>query len=111
LYEDDGVTANYQGGAFSTTRFTCNATSGITIGIGAAQGSYAGQLTSRTYILKVNKRASDPGTVVRDGIAMSRHATKADFDAAAEGWFYDAAADVVWVKLGTPTSTATNVAF
>ena len=111
LYEDDGVTRNYMGGAFSTTRFACNAASGVTIGIGAAQGSYAGQLTSRTYILKVNRRTSDPGNVMRDGIAMSRHATRADFDAAAEGWFYDSAADIVWVKLGTSTSVAATVAF
>jgi len=111
LYEDDGVTRNYQGGSFSKTTFSCNAASGIVVSVGASTGSYAGQLTDRTYVLKINKRTADPGAVNRDGSAMAHHATRADFDAASEGWFYDATADIVWVKFRISTSTATQVTF
>jgi hypothetical protein len=112
LYEDDGVTRNYQGGAFSTTRYASNATaSGVTVSIGASSGDYAGKLADRTYILKINKQASDPGNVMRDGSALTRQASRVDFDAASEGWFYDAAADIVWAKFRISTSTATSVSY
>ena len=112
LYEDDGVTRNYMGGSFSRTRFACSvAGAGLTVAIDASAGDYAGKLAARTYILKVNKRASEPGSVMRDGGAVMRQATRVDFDAASEGWFYDAAADVVWVKFRIATNVGTSVSF
>jgi hypothetical protein len=42
---------------------------------------------------------------------MTGHGSRFAFDAASSGWFYDAAADIVWVKLRIPTSTATQVTF
>jgi hypothetical protein len=112
LYEDDGVTADYKTGAFSRTTFS-SALSGTheTITIGAARGTWNGMLTARTYLLKVNGRTADPGTITRDGVAMTRFATKPDLDAAAEGWCYDATAKIVWAKLRTPTNTASTVAW
>jgi hypothetical protein len=110
LYEDDGASLGYISGAFSRTTFTCE-TATRTFRIAASSGSYPGKLANRTYILKINQRASDPGSVSRDGAALTKHASRADFDAAAEGWFYDAAADIVWAKFNISTSAATEVMF
>jgi alpha-glucosidase len=110
LYEDDGVSLDYQGGAFSRTVFSCDDAGGnVAVSIAASTGTYAGKLAERTYILKVNKQATDPGSVVRDGSTMTRHGSRAEFDAAAEGWFYDSATDIVWVKFRISTGTATAV--
>jgi len=110
LYEDDGLSLGYQGGAFSKTTYTSAVSgSGLSFSIGASVGTYAGELAERTYILKINQRASAPGGVSRDGAAMIQHATQAAFDGASEGWFYDGAADVVWVKFRISTDSSTQV--
>jgi alpha-glucosidase (family GH31 glycosyl hydrolase) len=110
LYEDDGVTTAYFGGAFSTTTFTSDDTSGQeVVSIGAAKGSYDGMLLERTYVLKINQRVSAPCAVTRDGSDMTQFSTQDEFDAAPEGWFFDANAQIVWVKFHISTSTATSV--
>ncbi len=111
LYEDDGVTTQYAAGAFSTTRFTSNNGSGHeVVTIGAANGSYTGQLSGRTYVLKINQQTSSPASVSRDGSTMTQLSSQSAFDAASEGWFFDATAHIVWVKFTISTSTATSVA-
>jgi alpha-glucosidase (family GH31 glycosyl hydrolase) len=109
LYEDDGISNDYLTGGFSKTTLSCDDTHGVEISIAASTGTYTGKLTARTYVLKVNSRPQAPVEVLRDGAAMTEHATQADFDAASEGWFHDAAADIVWVKFRISTSTATSV--
>ncbi|MFD7561207.1 discoidin domain-containing protein, partial [Streptomyces sp. NPDC059835] len=49
--------------------------------------------------------ASAPTAVTVDGAAPTRHTSKAAYDAAATGWFFDAAdrSGVLWVKTGTKT--------
>ena len=79
--------------------------------MGAAAGAYNGQLTSRTYILKVNGRTMPPATVTIAGDPAMELTSKAAFDAASQGWFYDGAAKIVWVKFSTLTSNSTTVAF
>ena len=111
LYEDDGVTTQYAAGAFSTTRFTSDITSGHeVVAVGAANGSYTGQLSARTYVLKINQQTSSPASVSRDGSTMTQLSSQSAFDAASEGWFFDATAHIVWVKFHISTSTATSVA-
>jgi cell division septation protein DedD len=108
LYEDDGLSLAYQGGAVSRTTLTSDAAA-ATFSIGAAVGSYAGQLADRTYILKIHQQTASPGAVSRDGGSLTQHSSQSAFDGAAEGWFYDGAADVLWVKFHTSTSVSTQV--
>jgi len=111
LYEDDGVTDQYAAGAFSKTQYTSDDTGGHeTLAIAAAVGSYQGQLTSRQYILQVNLQETKPASVTRDGTKETEYFTWAEFEAAKEGWYYEAAARVVWVKFTLSTNTATKVA-
>jgi alpha-D-xyloside xylohydrolase len=114
LYEDDGVSNAYLAGAYSTTALACDTSSGRPmISIGAAKLAkypYAGQLSARTWVLKVNQQSAAPSTVTRDGapVPMSSAAT---FDTASEGWYFDAAAKIVWVKFRIATNVATSVSF
>lgn len=111
LYEDDGVTTQYAAGAFSTTRFTSDITSGHeVVTVGAASGSFTGMLTARSYVLKINQQTSSPGSVSRDGSTVTQVSSRAAFDAASEAWFFDSTAHIVWVKFHISTSTATTVA-
>jgi alpha-glucosidase (family GH31 glycosyl hydrolase) len=112
LYEDDGISEGYMGGAYSTTKLSSDDTTGkVVIAIGAqatAKYAYAGQLCSRTYILKINGRAVAPATVTRDGNAVPLSSAAA-FSMAPEGWYYDATAQTVWVKFPLLSSASTSV--
>jgi len=110
LYEDDGVTTQYVGGAFSTTTFTSeNSNKHEVVAIGASNGNYKGKLPERTYVLHIHQQGSSPAKVMRDGAAMKKLSSQAAFDAASEGWFFDAAAHILWVKFHISTSATTTV--
>ena len=54
LYEDDGISRNYQGGAWTQTSITAaSKTNSLTIQIGRAQGSFSGQPSHRAWDLEV----------------------------------------------------------
>src|SRR5262249_53396838 len=112
LYEDDGVSLAYLGGAYATTKLALDATGArpaITIGPQTiAKHDFAGRLCARTYVLKVNGQAAEPKAVTRDGAAVPAVAASA-FEGAAEGWYYDDAAKTVWVKFRLEASAGTNV--
>ncbi len=88
FYEDDGISDLYiTDNEFSTTVFTSNITSGHeVVTIGAASGSYAGQFTARTYVLRINLQTSSPAGATRDGNAETQYTTLSAFTAASEGW-------------------------
>jgi hypothetical protein len=112
LYEDDGVSEGYLGGAYSTTKFTSTTSgSSVVVAIGAQQTvkyHYAGQICQRGYILSIHGRTTAPAQVTRDGVAVPA-VTAATFGAATQGWYYDAAKTTVWVKFPLSSSVATSV--
>jgi alpha-glucosidase len=114
LYEDDGVSEGYLGGAYSTTLFSVDEAGGhVTVAIDAqktAKYTYAGQLCSRTYKLKINGQSKPPRAVTRDGRAVKPVRSATALDAAAEGFYYDKPARTVWVKLKLDSTQPTKVA-
>ncbi len=108
LYEDDGTTQAYRSGASARTVIAMNAPKAldapggtITVSVGAAKGSYAGMPVSRSYALDLHVPATATSvkvgsrTIPRFEAATAdraaRDKARADFTAAAEGWFFDAA--------------------
>ncbi|WP_242111900.1 TIM-barrel domain-containing protein [Luteimonas aquatica] len=93
LYEDDGNTRRYAQGAFSEQAIRVEAPAegaGETrVELDAVRGEYAGQLPRRRYALRVLARAR-PQAVELDGRALPALADRAAFEAAPEGWYYDA---------------------
>jgi Glycosyl hydrolases family 31 TIM-barrel domain/Domain of unknown function (DUF5110)/Glycosyl hydrolase family 31 C-terminal domain len=112
LYEDDGVSEGYLGGAYSTTKFTSAASgNSVVVSIGAQQTAkyhYAGQLCQRGYVLSVHGRTAAPAQVTRDGVALP-NVGAAGFAEATVGWYYDSAKTTVWVKFPLASSDATSV--
>ncbi|RJG21697.1 TIM-barrel domain-containing protein [Massilia cavernae] len=91
LYEDDGETRKYQGGAFSQQVIRMQAGDGkVQVDIGAVNGSYAGQEQRRANALRMLMRQR-PAAVRARGQALPELADRAAIDAAAEGWYFDAA--------------------
>jgi alpha-glucosidase (family GH31 glycosyl hydrolase) len=112
LYEDDGVSTDYARGAFSTTKLaSANSGKGEVVTIGASTGDYNEKPAARTYVLKINQQTSRPKTVTRDGETIPPLSSRAAFDDATAGWFFDAPAHIVWVKFRQSASSGTAVKF
>ncbi|MCK8680667.1 RICIN domain-containing protein [Streptomyces lichenis] len=115
LYEDDGVTRAHQNGASARQKATVTApasgTGTVRVDVGASVGTFTGKQASRAYEMEVHL-ASAPSSVALGSTALTRHTTRAAFDAAATGWFFDSAdrSGVLRVKAGTQsTSSAFSV--
>lgn len=91
LYEDDGNTRQYQQGAFSTQQIRMQAQGAdVRVEIDPVTGSYADQLPRRGYALRM-LAARRPGAVSADGVALTEYGSRADYDAASTGWWFDTA--------------------
>ncbi|MFG3101132.1 TIM-barrel domain-containing protein [Streptomyces sp. NPDC048182] len=115
LYEDDGITRAYQDGAYARQKVDVTApaagTGRVRIAVGASQGSYAGKPAARGYEFTVHAAAA-PRTVSAGGTALTRLGTKAAYDAAATGWYFDPAdrSGVLWIKAGRRSGAFTVTA-
>ncbi|MFF7780822.1 TIM-barrel domain-containing protein [Streptomyces tanashiensis] len=110
LYEDDGVTRAYKTGASARQQVDVTApTSGtgdVTVSVGASTGTYTGKPASRGYEFTL-RSASAPGAVRVGTTALPALTSRAAYNAAVTGWYYDAAdrSGTLWVKTGS-TGTA-----
>lgn len=91
LYEDDGNTRKYQEGAFSQQLIRMSAAAdGVKVDVEPVVGSYAGQPARRAYALRMLTRQR-PAAVSTGAAVLPPLADRAAFDAAAQGWYFDAA--------------------
>jgi alpha-glucosidase len=110
LYEDDGVSNDYQQGAFARTAFACTMLGpDLVVDIGAAQGDYSGKLARRTYVLKINRKGGTMSGVSRNGMPLARVASREALDSAEQGWFDDGSRGTVWVKFSAATTVGSKV--
>lgn len=78
----------------------------VNITIAPSEGRYVGKPTSRPYELALHV-ATEPRGVTLDGTTLTGHATRAAYDAATTGWFFDAdRSGVLHVKTGTRSTGA-----
>lgn len=89
LYEDDGNTRQYQGGAFSTQVIgMATAGNAVTVNVAPVTGTYAGQLPRRAVALRMLAPLR-PAAVMARGSALPAATDRAAYDAAAEAWYFD----------------------
>ena len=78
----------------------------MTVTLGSVNGSYAGKPASRGYGLAVHTNTA-PSAIAVDGVEVGGVVSSSALDAAASGWFYDAATGVIHVKTAS-VSTGTS---
>ncbi|MEU3923153.1 NPCBM/NEW2 domain-containing protein [Streptomyces sp. NPDC029004] len=92
MYEDDGVTREHRAGKYATQRADVAAPSSgagdVTVRIGASQGQFTGKQATRPYLFSVHT-GDAPSRVALDGRALPRLSSKAAYEKAAQGWWYD----------------------
>lgn len=93
LYEDDGESRAYQGGSFSQQQFSVsapeNSAGDIRINIAPVTGDYQGIEPERVYQLQVHTRATPDSVKMNDAI-LKQQRSRAAFEQATTGWWYDA---------------------
>ncbi|MFJ2187167.1 TIM-barrel domain-containing protein [Kitasatospora sp. NPDC087861] len=108
LYEDDGVTRQFNAGSSATQRVDVHANRAVTtVTVGASVGSYTGKPASRGYRFSVHGQPA-PQLVVTQGGPLPRLDSAAALDSASSGWYYDAATGVTQIR--TP-AVSTDRAF
>jgi len=111
LYEDDGLTREYQAAGFARTLIEVDAPKAldepgtqVTVRVGAAKGTYKGMPASRAYVVDIHLPAKPASVKVGERVVQAfevppagrgadraaRDKARAAFDAAPEGWLYDA---------------------
>ncbi|MCH8619603.1 NPCBM/NEW2 domain-containing protein [Undibacterium sp. TS12] len=94
MYEDDGESRQYQSGKSSLQTFTVDAPENkagdISISVGAVNGSYEGMEQQRALQLQVHTRVQ-PDTVHLGEQGLQAYSSRADYDKASSGWYFDAA--------------------
>jgi hypothetical protein len=68
----------------------------MTIELSARQGRYTPP--ARSLLIKVHNQQSKPRQVSIDGKELAERASLNELNSAAEGWGYDDAARIVWLK-------------
>lgn len=103
MYEDDGVTREHREGKFAETTITSIAPEqgkgDLVIQVGATIGDYQGKLAARVNQFTIHTH-NKPGAVTLSGTSLNELASKSAWDAAASGWYYDAAdkGGILYVK-------------
>ncbi|MBC7913489.1 MAG: glycoside hydrolase family 31 protein [Pyrinomonadaceae bacterium] len=97
IYEDDGLSTDYQKGKFALTGITTSLASRVMkVNISKTSGSY-NVLTVRTYLTKIRWDKSEmPSKITENG--KPSLATKSLMTLAKSEWFYDAAQKAVFIK-------------
>lgn len=92
LYEDDGVTRKHRAGEYATQRADVVApqrgAGDVTVRIGASQGQFTGKQSTRPYSFSVHT-GDAPSRVALDDSRLPRLSSKAAYDTASQGWWYD----------------------
>jgi len=97
LYEDDGISFDYQRGEYRLVTFSCRQGGGdVMLEIGKRQGQYVPP--RRSYLVKFNGVAAAPEQVLRSGKALPRMDSMDGLQSAPTGSMYDEQAKVLWVK-------------
>lgn len=101
LYEDDGETTAFERGAFATTTFTCERTEGgLELFIGQTEGDFPALPARRRYNLAV-RLSQRPAAVTAGETDLTARRSGESLAKAATGWWYDARAKVLHVKLAS----------
>jgi alpha-glucosidase len=91
LYEDDGSTQEYRGGAYAITKLKMLSadTEKVTdVSISASLGTYKGKVEKRKYMVRIH-HSSAPAIVSVMGNKLRKYDTKELFEKAEQGWFVD----------------------
>jgi alpha-glucosidase (family GH31 glycosyl hydrolase) len=111
LYEDDGVTTEYQSGRFAQTVLQARreADGDVTLAMGQSTGDYKGKLAQRRFEITVNMMDKAPASMTRNGSPLALLRTQETAQEFSEGWRYDAQGHKVIVRVNQSAASASSL--
>ena len=103
LYEDDGATYDYEGGAVATTQFALTqAAAGLRVTASERQGQYKSMPARPSFLLKIHSPLT-ASQITQDTSVLDQAASD-EVRAGTVGWAYDAETQILWVRPAKATS-------
>jgi alpha-glucosidase (family GH31 glycosyl hydrolase) len=101
LFEDDGVTTEYQSGRFARTVLQASREQNgdVTLSIGESHGDYTGKAADRWFEITVQSADKAPASVTKNGLPLASLKTPEALRTGSEGWRYDEQGHAVTVKV------------
>jgi alpha-glucosidase len=97
-YEDDGISFDYQHGVSLQQRVAvAQQADALSIELSARQGLYTPP--ARALLMKVHGQRTRPRQLTVGGKELSARSAVQELENAAEGWAYDDARNIVWLKV------------
>jgi len=97
MFEDDGISWDYQSGGYALTTYTMSVQNGaLTLDISDRDGNYLPD--SRIYTAEVHRWATSPQCVAVDGVPLASYATLSGLMAADSGYYYDSGAGILYCR-------------
>lgn len=88
LYEDDGLSRNFEKGAYSQQVIQCSSSSNsLILSVGVAKGEYKGKPSARGYMFTVHT-SNHPSAVSTTKSSLKEYTTVAELDKATDGWAF-----------------------
>jgi hypothetical protein len=114
LYEDDGLSRDYETGGYATTLFTQEVIYSATdttlhVAIGGAEGGFTGFPETRTMLTFVHLTGKPPRWGRRDSLDLFPSPTESDLMAGGEGYFYDEDARLLLIKFEHAPRRSSNL--
>ncbi len=97
LYEDDGLSLNYQNSNFSLTRINAQLTgANFKLTISKPMGKFTP--LSHRYLSKIRWSGTKQPSLVKEGETSLKQVTDINQLQSNSGWFYDSKQNILWVK-------------
>jgi alpha-glucosidase (family GH31 glycosyl hydrolase) len=107
LYEDDGLTLDYQIGNFAETYFEQSLSNQtLSIFIGQSIGSFSGKVNERTYLSEVHLIAGVPSSVYKNGSELIIRNSYPDLRNNPEGYYYDHQKHLLYIQIICSTDSS-----
>jgi alpha-glucosidase (family GH31 glycosyl hydrolase) len=107
LYEDDGISYDYEKGVYAVTLFKCTDNgSTISISKNAPRGSY--KVPERDHVFRVHKKMPVKSATL-DGKSLAKFDDKKMLDSAGQGWFNDEPNGIIWIKVKGRANKALDI--
>jgi alpha-glucosidase (family GH31 glycosyl hydrolase) len=114
LYEDDGISLDYQSGNFAMIEFKLNPSlllgiPTLSLTIGPSQGEFSGKGAHRIYLSVIHRVGSEPDQVLINDNILSEAGGMASLRSSNQGYFWDSGDQQLWIQFGTSTDSSYQV--
>ena len=111
LYEDDGISLDYQSGYYATTDLSqsISANDELIINISSSVGNFNGKLLHKIYLSDIHHMAVSPTSVLSNGIPIQQRFSYSELRSNENGFYHDASKNILYVQIKGSTDSSYQI--